>query len=225
MTIQDWWGTTLSSLIGNLESVLGIALPIIGALIILYIGWLVGKLLERLIHLIAAATAPTDEEIAKSAIGQFLTSVGTRFSISEILRNFAWVVKWFFYVSAFTAAMSVLALSAVNSFMQEAAAFFPNAAAGALFMFIGVVLGRFLQTVLQRILNTFHMPGSDITGIVAYWAVLVFAFFAVLRHFGVALDAVLVKFPDMLVIAVGIAIGLGFSGKFADILERLRKGL
>lgn len=224
-SIQAWLGTILISLIDNLESVLGLAFPIIGAFIILYIGWLVGKLLERVIHLIAAGTVPTDEQIAKSAVGQFLISMGTRFSISEILKNLAWIVKLFFYVSAFTAAMSVLGFLAVNSFVGEATAFFPKAATGALFIFIGVALGKFLQTVLQRVLNSFHMPGSDITGIVAYWAVLVFAFFAALKHFGVALDAFFARVPDMLVIAGGIAIGLGFSGKFADIVERIRKGL
>lgn len=225
MTIQVWWDTTLNSLISNLEWVLGLVLPIIGALIILYVGWLVGKVLERVLHLIAASTSQTDAQIAKSAIGQFLTGMGTRLSISEILKNFAWIVKWFFYVSAFTAAISVLALNAVNSFVGEAAAFFPKAAAGALFIFVGVVLGKFLQSLLQRVLNTFHMPGSDITGTVAYWVVLIFAFIAALKHFGVAIDAFFVRIPDMLVIAFGIAIGLGFSGKFADIIERLRKGL
>lgn len=223
--IQIWWDATISSMISLLEAVLGLALPIIGALIILYIGLLVGKIFERIVNVIAANTGATDSQIANSAIGKFLASMGTRFSISEILKNLAWIGKWFFYASAFTAAMSVLAFSAVNTFVGDAATFFPKAAAGALFIFVGVVLGRFLQTLLHATLNTFRMPGADITGTVAYWAVLIFAFLAVLKHFGIAIDGFFEKIPDMLVIAVGIAIGLGFSGKFADILERLRKGL
>lgn len=222
LNIQTWWDTTLNSVTSLWGDILEFALPIIGALIILYIGWLAGKLAERIIRLVATNMSQTDAQIAKSGFGQFLTSLGTSFSIGAILGWLSWAVKWFLYVSFFMSAMSVLTFTSVNTFIGSTAASFPEAAVGALFIFVGVILARFLQSVLQTLLSTFKLPGSEITGTVAYWVVFIFAFLAMLNHFALPLDALWAKTLDLLVIAGGIAIGLGFSGKFAELRERFK---
>lgn len=224
--IQTWWDAILNSVADTLSAILGFALPLIGAFVILYIGWIVGRLLERILIAAGQGMKANDETLARSAFGQLLASLGITFRIGSIFSFAAWIGKWFLYVSFFMAAMTVLAFTAVNTFIGSATAFFPKALVGALFIFIGLVLARFLRSLLETLLNGFRMPGGDIAGPVAYWAVMVFAFLAALNHFGVPFNALLWdRVFDMLVIAGGIAIGLGFSGRFAELFDRLRKGL
>jgi len=223
VSIQTWWNITLDSIFGLLGAILESALPIIGALVILYIGWILGRLLERVLTATGRGMQENDAALAKSAFCQLLAGLGVSFSMGGIFGWVAWAVKWFFYASFFMAAMSVLAFTAVNTFIGSATAFFPTAIAGALFIFVGLIFARFTRSLLGTFLNTFRMPGADLSGTVAYWAVIVFAFLAALNHFGVPFNAALWnRVFDMLVIAGGIAIGLGLSGRFAELRERFK---
>lgn len=223
--ITVWLESIANSLINLWDAVLGLALPVVGSVVVLYAGWIIGRLFERFVNSIAAKTADTDMGIANSSFGKFLGSMGSSLSIGALFGWIAWAGKWFFYVSFFTAAMSVLALSSVTAFIGEATAFFPKALSGALFILIGVILARFLQSLIQKFLGTFKLPGSEVTGTIAYWVVFIFAFLAMLNYFGLPFQNIGTRVLDMLVIGGGIAIGLGFSGRLTELLERLKKGL
>lgn len=223
--VTAWLETIVNSIINLWSAALGLALPVLGSFVILYAGWIIGRIFERFVSSIAAKTADTDMEIANSSFGKFLAGIGSGLSIGALFGWIAWAGKWFFYISFFMSAMSVLALTSIHTFIGEATAFFPKALAGVLFIFIGVMLARFLKSLIQTLLGTFKLPGSDITGLVAYWAVFIFAFLAMLNHFGLPFQNIGARVLDMLVIGGGIAIGLGFSGRLTELLERLKKGL
>ena len=147
ISIKTWLEAILNSFIGLWGSVWGLALPVIGALVILYIGWILGRFLERILTAAGSSMKTNDAEIARSPFGQFLTSLGISFSIAGIFGWIAWAVKWFFYASFFMAAMSVLAFTAVNTFIGSATAFFPKAIAGALFIFATRLLPNFFNSL------------------------------------------------------------------------------
>lgn len=218
--LTDWWEILLATFSQLWRGIAGTFAPLLGAVLILFIGWFLAVFLGQVIKKILG-----EKNIAWS---RAFSGIG----LSNILENrlglstdvgafLGWLVKWFLIIASFTAAMSVLQLHAVNSFLGQLVGFLPLAVAAAIIVFLGFFLGKFIDQVIVRLIGVIGVK-ADVAGAVARWIIIAFSILAAARYLNLGLDLLWPKFIDFLVFAGAIAIGFGFSSKAQEWLEKIK---
>lgn len=104
------------------------------AIIILIVGWLLGRFLGRVIAQILDR-AGLDDALRKTIIGKSIEQTGL-----SIVELFNILVRWFIYLLAILAAISVLQLAVLTVMVAAIASYLPNIAAFILILVVGFIL-------------------------------------------------------------------------------------
>jgi len=117
---------------------------LIGAIVILIIGWIVGRIVGGFISR-SISHLGVDERMADTTVGRFLG--GTEGAVSHTLGR---IGAWFVYALPILAAADVLAISVLSAWIAEALAYLPALIAGVLIILIGFVLADWFADVIGR---------------------------------------------------------------------------
>lgn len=132
---------------GLQESIAGVVnfLPqLIGALLILLIGWIVGRFVARAIRQIADRS-DLDRVVTRTPLGRVLQ--GTDRTVS---RSLGLVGAYFVYALAILAAADVLAVELLSEWISAAVSYAPALVAGGLIIVVGFVLADFVADMVSR---------------------------------------------------------------------------
>ncbi|MDA3839759.1 MAG: hypothetical protein PF572_01600 [Patescibacteria group bacterium] len=221
-TFNNWTDAFVSSF-QNLWFMLISFIPeIIGALLVLIIGWLIAKTLGRLATKFIKVFK-LDYLIEKVGLKKELDEMGLKFSVAELLGS---IVKWFFIIVTLIAVANVLRIPQVTSFLERIAFFIPEVIAAIFIVVLGMLLGSFLKNILSKSLGASGVSEKVAVqlGNLAKWIIFVFAFMAAIVQLGVAVDfmhTLFTGFVAMLTLAGGLAFGLGGRDKAAKFLDTL----
>lgn len=220
--LGGWWNIFLSS---TRELWSGLALsvaPILGAALVLLIGWFFAIFLGRLIKkILGEENIHWDKALSSIGLSEVLEE---RLGLSSDVGAFlGWLIKWFLIVASFMAAMSVLQLQGVNAFVRMIGAFLPTAITAALIVFVGFFVARFIDVVLTKVFGGIGIK-ADMAGSVARWIIIAFGILAAAKYLNLQLDLLWPKFIDFLALTGAIAFGFGFSSKAQGWLERMKAG-
>lgn len=218
--LTNWWENLLAAFSQLWRGIAETFAPLLGAALILLVGWFLAVFLGRVIKKILG-----EKNIAWS---RAFSGIG----LSDILENrlglstdvgafLGWLVKWFVIIASFMAAMSVLQLQAVNSFLGQIVGFLPFAVTAAVIVFLGFFLGKFIDQVIVRLIGVIGIK-ADVAGAVARWIIIAFSILAAARYLNLQLDLLWPKFVDFLVLAGAIAVGFGFSSRAGEWLEKIK---
>lgn len=207
------WGAAIWAATGvALTNLLGWLPNLLGAILILLIGWgvasLLGKLTDKGLDAIHfdrwMARAHLDEAIARS---------GMRLEPSNLLAN---LVKWAVFLVAILVAADALGLPQVTAALTSVIAYIPNVIAAILIVGFGAVLASFVGNLVKAA----PVSGSRLLGQVAYWAIMVFAGLAALSQLNIAPALVQTLFTALIgsvALAAAIAFGLGLRRQAEDL--------
>ena len=185
---------------------------LVGAIVILAIGWILGRAIGRLVMGIADR-ARVDRAVLETPIGDILG--GTERAISY---SFGVLARWFVYALAILAAADVLAIPLLSEWIVTAVTFLPAFIAGLLIIVLGFVLADFVGDMIMR------TRAATETAYTAWFATgaRLFLYFIVLviglDTMGVDVE-ILYVFARALAwglgaaLAIGIGIALGWGGK------------
>lgn len=223
--LGSWWNTFLSSAQELWNGLATSFAPVLGAALILLIGWFLAIFLGRLIRkILGEDNIHWKKAFAAIGLSEVLED---RLGLSSDVGAFlGWFVKWFLIIVSFVAAMSILKLGGVNSFLGVLVGFIPTAVTAALVVWLGFFFGDLIDSVLTRLIGAINVPAS-IAGMIAKWVIVAFSILAAARFLNLGLDLLLPKFIDFSVFAGAIAFGFGFSSKarewLLDTKERYAK--
>lgn len=181
---------------------------LIGAIIILLIGWIVGRIVGGAVERLADA-ASLDEMVLDTPLGRILG--GTEESVASA---FGTLAAWFVYALAILAATDVLAIRLLSEWVSVAVSYLPAFVAGLLVIVLGFVLADFVGDAIER------TRAATRTAYTRYFAdgVRVFLYFVVivigLDTMGVDVDILYVfanAFAWGLALAIALAIGIAFG--------------
>ncbi len=224
MVITDWSTAVSDSWRSIWDRFINFLPNIIGAFIILVLGWIVGMLvamvIDRLFRIIGLQTlfekAKVEDLLKKGNIDKDTTAL------------LAGVAKWIIYLVAFIAAANTLQLPSVADFLNRILAFTPSVIAAGAILLIGLVLAHFLSNVVKGTMLAANFAASEAVAAIVRYSIIIFTFLAVLSQLGVAENLIGTFFIGLvafLAIAGGLAFGLGGQGVAKDILEKIRKEL
>jgi hypothetical protein len=204
--------------VGNLiVEFVRIAPRIAGALIVLIVGWPAGRLIGRGLSKILDK-AGVDDALRRTAIGKALD----RTKIT-IVGFFDLLIRWFVYLIAILAAVDILQISILSSFMSQIVQYLPRFIAGVFILLIGFIVADFVADALRAVGKEGRLEYApvfaDALRFVFYFLVLAIA----LSTMQIDVN-ILYIFANALAwgIALGIAVGLGiaFGWGFKDAIAK-----
>jgi phage-related holin len=117
---------------------------LIGAIIILLIGWVIGRIVGGVVTRLADRVE-LDRMVLDTPLGSMLG--GTERAVSKA---FGTLARWFIYALAILSAADVLAIAVLSEWIERAVSYLPAFIAGLLIIVLGFVVADFIGDAIMR---------------------------------------------------------------------------
>lgn len=212
---MDLWDTLVESFNEALADLVNALPTIIGALIILLIGWIIGRLVGGIVtRLLVGANA--DRLFTRYAGSIYGPEPGAKTPSQYI----GLLARWLIYLVFFLAAANFLGWSQVSILLNDFLAWLPNLIVAVIIVLAAPVLGRLLRTAIEASGEGMGLSNTALLGRVAEFAVVAFGVIVALYQVGIASDLVNILFIGVvgaMALALGLAFGLGARDVAAEI--------
>ncbi|MBC5829523.1 MAG: hypothetical protein GIW98_04955 [Candidatus Eremiobacteraeota bacterium] len=207
-TVTDWTTSIFTGVAAGLERFI-VAIPrILGAIVILIIGWILSGIIGTLVTKLARAIH-VDTVADRVGINDFLSKSGSQLRASNV---FGEIVKWVIRLIFIEIAADQLGLAQVTQIINQLIAFIPNIVVALLILGIGAFLGQLLGGLVRGAMLEAKIGSANAVARITYGAVMAFAIIAALNELNVApvvVNTLYIGLVAALALAVGLAFGLG----------------
>ena len=196
------------------------------AILIVVAGWIVASIIYRLCVKLLAFFA-VDKLVAKTPMDRMLKSVGISKSASEIL---GLLVFWLAILVTLVFAAEILHLNQVSSALTVVTGYIPQVIAAFLIVVFGMLLAKFLQTVVVQSLAKTQLGYERSVGRAIQVIVLVFVFLAAIEQLGLNLSFVttnvlIVVGAVLLIVGISVVLGARTVLENALLCQHLKRQL
>jgi hypothetical protein len=205
--ISDWGDAVFLAVSNTLNNFLSAIPQIIGALLIIIIGWLIAGVLARVATTVLRS-AGADRLMAQhgsSVYGQRSAQFKPSVVVGEIVK---WIVRFVFLV----AAANVLGMTQVSELLNQVLLWIPNLLVAAVILLVAPVIARFVRGAIEVGAGQMGFSNAPLLGRVAEIAIVAFAVIVAINQIGIAANLVNTLFIGLvaaLALAFGLAFGLG----------------
>jgi hypothetical protein len=206
-TISNWGDAIFLGISNALNTFLAAIPQVIGALLIVIIGWIIAGFLARLITAGLRRTS-VDRLFAEHA-GPVYGKQSAAFEPSVIAGE---IVKWIVRLVFLVAAANVLGMPQVSQLLNEVLLWIPNLIVAAIILLVAPLLGRFVRGLIEVGAGQMGFTNGRLLGRIAEIAIIAFAVVIAIDQIGIAADLVNTLFVGLvgaLALAFGLAFGLG----------------
>ncbi len=183
---------------------------LIGAIIILIIGYFVARALEAVVGRLLQSIG-FNGWMERGGIKQFFDRAQTSQTPASILGK---LVFWFVFIIAITMAADALGIQQVSQVLAQLIAYIPSIIAAILILVLAALLANFLSGIIRG------ATGSNLLASIAQYAIIVYAAFAALTELGIA---VTLTAPTFLIIlgAVALAAAIAFGWGARNVAQHI----
>lgn len=212
MDLGEQLRVSFNSVVSNLV----LALPaIIGALIILVLGWIIAGLVGQVVRRLLAR-AGADRVFAQHG-AQVYGKSAQSLSLSRIAGA---VAKWLIFLIFLIAAANFLGWPQVSELLNRVILFIPNLIVAGIILVLAPIAGRLLRRAVEGGSASAGVTTGPLLGRIAEIAVIVFGVVIAVNQVGIASDLVNILFTG-LVVAVALAVGLAFGLGGRNVAEQI----
>jgi small-conductance mechanosensitive channel len=175
---------------------------LVGAIIVLFIGWIVGRLIGKLVRIVFEKSG-IDAYVLKSPVGGSFQKTGITLGyLGDI------IVRIFVYILAIMVAADILKIESLTLFLGRVVNFIPNIIVFGIILLVGFVFIDYLATMLERIYGSMEFFGFVSLGLrlFLYFVVVLLA----LSQLGLDLTIVYL-FVTPIAWGIGIGVGAGIA--------------
>ena len=222
--ILDWYSVTINALQNLWQGFVEFAPALIGAIIIFVVGWFIsvglGKLIAEILKKIRF-----NQIFEKGNWDEALAKADIKVDASAFIGA---IVKWVFVIVFLMAAVEVLGLKGFAGFLGNILGYLPNVLVAAFILVVTVIITDILEKVVRAAVESIKVGYGQIVAAIVRWSIWIFAILAILIQLQVAPSLIQTLFTGLvalIVIAAGLAFGLGGKEIATDILRDLYKKL
>jgi hypothetical protein len=190
------------------DSFFGFLPNLLGCLVLLLIGYIVAKIVAKLVRK-GAEAAGLDRRLAETSSGRSVENMMPGASAAKLIGIVIfWLVFGFFLV----AAAGALKVPAVTEFMNRVLAYLPNVVVAILIFVVAALLAGAVAKGASRVMG--DNPMGQIVAAVAPALIMVLAMFMILEQLNIAPQIVEIAFAaTMGALALGLALAFGLGGR------------
>jgi hypothetical protein len=181
---------------------------LIGSVLILVGGWLVARLL-RYLSVKLLKLVKLDVAAEATGVKGFLEKGNVQKTVSEIIGS---LIYWFVMIIVLVASLDALGLPLVSDMLNAVVLYIPNVVAAVVVLTLGVLLGSFLEKIVQTAASNAEISFAEGLGKASLYAVVFFAVSIALIQLGIGEEVVASAFIILFgasALALALAFGLG----------------
>ena len=188
-----------------MQQVFGQTLPaLLGALVILFAGYLLAKVLEKLIER-GLRKIHFNQMLERGGVIQAVERSGARVNPIRVLSN---LVFWLVMFTVILLAANALGLDSLANVVATLVSYIPSVIAAIIIILAGIVLGEFVEGLIIASAGAVH--GGRALARLGRGGVMLLAIFMALQELGIATDIVTTAFA-ILFGAIALALALSFG--------------
>ena len=224
MIVFDWYDLTIEALQDLLQGFLTFTPKLIGALVVFIIGWFISIAIGKVIAEILKRLN-LNRFFEKGNIKKILEKAEFKIDVSGFIGA---IFKWIFVIVFLLAAVEILGLRQFGVFLTNVLDYLPNVIVAVLIFVVAVIIADILEKIVRAAVESVKVGYGNWVGMIVRWSIWIFAIFAILYQLRVApglIQTLLSGIVGLIVIAGGIAFGLGGKDVAAEILQNLKNKL
>jgi small-conductance mechanosensitive channel len=215
--ITDWGVATWAAFAAGMAGFFTWLPNLLGAALILLVGWVVAKALYSLTDRVLDAVR-FDSLMHRARIDEAISRSGVRIDPSNLI---ATLVKWTVLLVAFMMAAENLGLTQVSLGISSILGYIPNVLAAVVILGLGMLLAGFVSKLVRGAASSAGMRTSDVLSDVSYWAITVFAALGAIAQLNIAPALVQTLYTAVIAavaLAAALAFGLGLRDQAHDVV-------
>jgi len=222
MIVQDWSIITLEALQSAWRGFLMFLPRLIGALIVLVIGWFLavglGKLIAEILRQLKF-----NRIFERAGWKEALQKAEVKVNPSEFIGA---ICKWILVIVFLLASVEILGFVQFADFLRGVVAWLPNLIVASAIFVVTVILTDILEKVFKASVKKMGVDYTGFLGVSIRWAIYVFATLAILLQLGVTptiIDTFIKGFIGMIALAFGLAFGLGGKDAASQFIGEIKQ--
>jgi hypothetical protein len=191
---------------------------IVGALIVLIIGWIVTKLIIKLIKKVLklAKANKLDDKLNEIEI---IEGKKLNFDTVKIVSG---SVKWMMYIILLITASDIMGLDIISNQISALLSYIPQLFAALIIFIIGLIFANFVKNGLKKLFESMDLSGGKMISQVVFFLLLTFISITALNQAGINTE-IITNNINMIIagflLAFSIAFGLGAREVVAKLLN------
>jgi len=222
LAVIEWKNLIVEPVTQMLTRILAYLPVLLGALVILIVGWIVAKAIRRLVDWLLK-TIRFDALADKAGISEILRKGDLKITAREVVSS---IVYWLIIIMVLVMTVDALGLPKSSDILESLFAYVPKVIAALLVLVVAMFLASFVSGIVRTAAGNANLPKPEILAGISRWAIIIFAVTISLEQLGIAPLLVTATFNIILggiVLALALAFGLGGKDAAAKYLEELRR--
>ncbi len=198
----------LERLQGSFAQLADVIPALLGALIILFAGYLLAKLMEkgaeRVLHRLRL-----NDLLERGGVMEAVERGGAHFNATRVIgKTLFWIVMF----AVIIVAANTLGMESLAGVFGELVGYLPSLMSAVVIMIVGIVLGRFVGGLIMA--SAGAVQGAPTLARVGRWGVVMLSIFMALQELGIATDIVTTAFAILFgAVAFGLALAFGLGNR------------
>lgn len=216
---QDVLYTIKTSFVGLWNDVILFAPELITALVVVVVGFMFGGWIKAIIVKIFAKLK-VNEALDKAGVDKLTSRAGVPLKSGVFVGT---LVKWFVILAFVVAALDILGLTEVTTFVRDVIlGYLPRVIVAVLILLFAMVVADLASSGVATAARAASTGHAEFLGKLTYYSIVVFAVLAALTQLQIAPELIEVLFMGIvfaLALALGLAFGLGgrdAAGRFVN---------
>ena len=222
LAVIEWNNLIVEPVRQMLTRIMAYLPVLLGALIILIVGWIVAKAIKGIINWLLKVVR-FDTLADKAGITEILRKGDLKVSAREVVSG---IVYWLIIIMVLVMTVDALGLPKASDVLASLFAYVPNVIAALLVLVVAMFLASFVSGIVRTAAGNANLPKPEILAGISRWAIIIFAVTIALEQLGIAPLLVTATFNIILggiVLALALAFGLGGKDAAAKYLEELKQ--
>ena len=217
-TINQWKELSFNTLSTILDNI-AVALPnILGAIVILFVGFLFNKIVRLIVKRIFKI-GKIKEVSEKINDTEFFGEADFKINIEKIILGF---IKWFLLLVFIIIAADIVKLTIISTEIANLLRYVPQLISAVIIFVIGLYGAKFIEKTLIKIFKSMDFNGSKLVSSIVFYIIMIFVTVTAVNQAGIDTSIITNNFTLILgafLLAFALAFGLGSKTIVADLLK------
>lgn len=228
-TVTGWRDALFASFQNARNQVFELTPKVVGMVLVLVIGYLVSRLLDRFVTALAHSLG-FEKAAERSGLSASMRQAGIDRNVPAILGR---IVFWLSMCVFVSAAFNILGMEAVSTGMETIIAYIPHVLVATVVVVVGLLVAAFVRGVVATSADRVGISYADNLATACYYVIALMTFIGAFDQlgiqFGLLKEIILIAFAAV-ALGFGLAFGLGGRDVMAGILagyytrQRLQTG-